>query len=506
MKKAVIKLIYLILVITFLSNIATYITLREFHNLNTVLFSINILLSIFVIGINAKLISKIVKGKLFIKTTSNLTTLFLSFCILGMINFLILKNDYYVDLTSAKFHSLSEQSHNILKDLDKRKSIMKLSLYAKRSDWPRFLKLLKLYEQKSKYIELTAIDVEENPALVSINNIKDNGTVLIEYNNSKFKSLVKNEQVLTSKISSILHPQIRKIYFLIGHDEGDLDDKSVSGYSYLKEKLENNNYKLSPLELTRGIPKDCDAIFIINPKLSFMGKELEYLESYIDKGGALITLFSPQLSENNLVSFHRLFEKIGIVFNNSLILDRLATTQGSQPTIPVVNKYNSEHPITKKFSGRTLFPLSGFFKVNYSKKFNWSILLESAVFPASWGESNINEITSGKAEFDNKDTKGPLPLVLAGQYSNSRIVLFSSAGFVTNQYSSQSNNFNLFLNSFSWTLGDELLISLDRPNMSSNLVYLSDIHFSLVFYFAVLIFPFIFFFIGIYFYRKRLSS
>ena len=97
-------------------------------------------------------------------------------------------------------------------------------------------------------------------------------------------------------------------------------------------------------------------------------------------------------------------------------------------------------------------------------------------------------------------------IALAGINGESRVVLFSSASFIANQFQGQTNNFNLFLNSLAWVLNEKTLFSLNRPKLEGNLIYISDIHFTFVFYFAILLFPFIFFVLAIVFYRRKMSS
>jgi ABC-type uncharacterized transport system involved in gliding motility auxiliary subunit len=449
---------------------------------------------------------KFLKTKLFKNILSNALTLFLSVCILGMINYFTYKNDYSIDFTKAKFHSLSDQSDRVIKELCNSNEPFKMTLFAKRADWGRFLKLLRLYKNSCKSVTLNAIDVEKNPALVSINSVKENGTLVIEFKSKKYKVVASTEQVVTTLISKILNPKIYNLYYIVGHNETSFLDVSPMGYSLLKESIENTNYILKPLELHNGIPSDASGVLLLNPQLSFLDKEISFLENYIKDGGGLITAFSPQFSENNLQNLYDFFEKLGIRFVNGLVLDRLSAGQGAQASIPIVNSYNSTHSITKDLKGRTLFPLSGYFKTLEDSVIKWEVLAESTAFPASWGEKTFTEVKSGKATFNQEfDDKGPLSLFVTGEIGKSRIAMLSSSSFIANQYQGHANNFNMFLNTISWIINDESSISVNRPNLQKNLVYLSDIQFSLIFYFAILLFPFIFFVIGIFVYKKKMS-
>lgn len=499
------KVLFFVCLCSYLIWLAMFTVAPEYKAFNLSVLSFAIALSFGLSFFKRVDIYHFLKTRLFKELTSSLITISLCLCILGMINYLVYKNDYSVDFTQAKYHSLSNQSIDLTKKLCQQPSNIKFTLYAKRSDWGRFLKMLDLYKRSCKKIDLSAIDVETNPALVSINNISENGTLLIEVNNKKYRVTATTEQLVTSLIAKIINPSNVVLYYIIGHNESSFKDASQTGLSYLQKQIENTGYALKPLSLHEGIPSDASGVLLLNPQLSFLDREVKILENYIYQGGNFLSLFSPQFSENNLQNLHSMIEKLGVRFINGLILDRLASTQGAQASIPIVNKYPSNHLITKDLKGRTLFPLSAFFEVNNPY---WTILASSSPFPASWGEVSFSEVKSGKATFkQDVDFKGPLPILVAREFndSKSRIVLFSSTNFVTNQYQGHANNFNLFLNTISWIVNDENLITIDRPNLNMNLVYLSDIQYSFVFYFAILLFPFLFFGIGIIMYKRKLS-
>ena len=501
------KLIFVIANIFILLALSMFIVASEYKIFNYSLVGISILLYALFVFLNFKSLIKIFKSNLFRNVVSHSTMIFLSICIFGMVNYFVFKNDYSIDFTKAKYHSLSSQSQKVMKDLCGSNDEIKMTLFARRSDWSRFLKLINLYKKQCSTISIDAIDVEQNPALVSINNIKENGTLLVEINGKKFFEVASSEQILTTFFSKIANPKTYILYYVIGHNESSLDDSTAQGYSYLKEKISNSNYRLKALDLSQGIPKDADALLILDPKLPFLEKEIERLDDFIKSDGSLILTKSPNFSEFNLELLNEFLFLKGVKFENALILDRLSTQQGGQASIPIVNTYDKTHPITQDMKGRTLFPISGYFSKTMMGERKWSSLAQSTNFPASWGETDFNEVKTGKATYDEGiDAKGPLDIFLVSEHKKSRIAVFASSTFISNQYQNQSNNFNIFLNSLSWVINDERMISLDRPELNQNLVYVSDIHFSFVFYFVILIFPFIFFGIGIFVYRKRMSQ
>lgn len=481
-----------------------FIVAAEFVRFNFVTLIIAVLLSVVFGLFHRKIITSNLKTRLYKNILSNLITVFLVACIIGIINFLFVKNDYKFDFTRERIHSLSGQSLSILEGLKKEK--LKFTLFAKRKDWPRFLNLLDMYAAANSNINIKAIDVDKDPALVKINNIKENGTLLVEYKGQIFRSKIKDELSVTKLLMSVLRPTKQVLYSITGHNEMSFNIEKPSGLSVLKEKIINSNFILKSLEVGQLIPSDASALLIMNPRISFLEQEVNLIKQYLGRGGKLLLTMSPDFSGNRLKFLNTLLESIGVEFKNAIILDRLSPGLGGQASIPIVSKYPEDHLITKGFKGRTLFPVSAFYKVINDSTYSWTPIAQSTAFPATWGETSFDEVQSGKAHFNKNDFKGPMNISLAGESGESRVVLFSSASFISNQFQGQTNNYNLFLNSLAWIVNEKTLFSLDRPKLEGNLIYISDIHFTFVFYFAILLFPFIFFVLAIVFYRRKMSS
>ncbi len=449
------------------------------------------------------LIIQFFRTNLFRQMVSEFTGLFLIFCILGVINYLVFKNDFVKDITSHKIHTLSNQSIKAMKSFEDKKVSFKI--FAKREEWGRFTSLLELYRNAHHSLDIEAIDIQQDPALVAIYGVKESGTLVIEVDGDRFKTIAKNELAITNLLLKISNPNKLKLYQVVGHNELSLSDKNVIGGNFLKEKIESSSFEIQPLELTSPIPSDANAILILNPQIDYLEEEIKKLKKYISNGGALFITLSPQFNGNMLIKFSDFLTHLGVRLVNGIVLDRLATQQGSQPSIPVITNYGV-HKILENFEGRTLFPLTTFFEVLVEAPYKLSPLVGTAPFPASWGEVDFEQVKSGRSNYDEGfDYKGPLSIFLAGEYEDSRIIISGSTAFVSNQFQGQSNNFNLFLNALSWVVKEEALVSLDRPQLKGNIIYISDIHVSLIFYFAILIFPFLFFIMAIFSYRKRLS-
>lgn len=493
-----------IIISLYMITLTLYAVAGEFGNFNATLLTASLVTSVLYAIWKRKDISKAIKTSFFKNLASNIITIVLLGCILGMINYIVSKNDFVFDFTQAKIHSLSDQSKKVIGRLQEGE--LKMTLFSKREDWSRYLNLIRLYEKENSRVELKVVDVDQEPALVSLHQIENNGTLLVEYQGKTYKSVIKDELGITNLLMKILRPKKLTLYYITGHNQLELDNEDPIGGSMLKSTILGSNYELKYWDLTQSVPNDAAGVILLNPQTTMLDSEVEHLERYILKGGALLLALAPRFTATSLPGLDKLLGNWGIKFVNGLILDRLSEGQGGQASIPIVNQYPQKHGITKQFEGRTVFPVSGFFQIQSDKNFDWKVIAKSTPFPASWGETNFEEVKSGKATYNkDKDFEGPLNIMLAGENKESRIVLFSSASFIANQFQGQSNNYNLFLNALSWMINDESLVSLDRPQLEGNLIYISDIHLTMVFYFAIICFPFVFFGVAIFAYRYKVG-
>ena len=194
----------------------------------------------------------------------------------------------------------------------------------------------------------------------------------------------------------------------------------------------------------------------------------------------------------------------GLEVKNDIIIDRLSTIQGTEATIPIISSYNQDHPISKNFKMRTLFPLS--LSVT-SLNSQAHILAKTSPFPGSWAESDFEQLTSGKAVFEKgKDLEGPigtLGIASHEKFNGSRLGFLGSSTFLINGYQNQSGNTDLFLRTLSWLVGQNEIISLNRPAKAEGPIIFSAIHLQVIFIISLLIVPLIFSVAAIWVYRKR---
>ncbi len=429
--------------------------------------------------------------------------------IVCVLNYLGNRNYREFDVTIEQRNSLTTQTQKIIEMI---KSPLSLTVFAKREDWKGILDLLKLYEAQGQNIKLTAIDTDTRPDLVKEKKITQNGTVVIDYMGKEASFVISDELSVTNSLLKILRDEKIVLYIVKGHEELSCRETSPEGISELCAKLEAQNYEVKELDLakTKAVPSDASAVLVLGPISGYLESEAKQLKTYLGQGGSLYLALAPAFKSEVYDNLTVLAKPYGLKLGKDVVIDRTSTVQGSEATIPIISSYDPGHPVTQGFELRTVFPLSSSVSVIEGNDAA-TILAMTSAFPGSWAETNLKGVTTGKAEFkEGEDLRGPVGLLGVGELvgsnatsKDSRFVLLGSSSFLINAYQNQSGNPTLFLNSLSWLINDEGIISFNRPGVEEFPVILSQQHLHMIFVIAILLVPIVFFGCAIFIYRRR---
>lgn len=400
-----------------------------------------------------------------------------------LVNVIAVKSfDKQVDLTSSKSFTLSDQTKKVLKNL--KKDVKVSAFFSTDESNPRLRRelqeareLLERYNRTSKRLKVEFVDPDLNPMLREKYKIKYYGTTIFESQAKKEEITSIDEQKFTSAIIKVTRGEIKKVYFLKGHDEHTTDNFDKDGLSDAKEALEAQNYQVAELYLATqpDVPKDCAALVIPGPKLPFTDMELKALEKYLQNGGKVLFLLEPPPNP----SLSEILDKWGVKVGNDIVIERdLFSNYFGQIFVPYVKEFKF-HQLTKDLPGVT-FPLAR------------SVLPKSEPIPnvtvttlattsetegASWGETDLKLLSTGSARYDpSQDAKAPVSLAVAVQRKKPesagtetaevskgdiRIVVIGDSNMITNELFNKGGGGGLlFLNSVNWLSLEEDLISI----------------------------------------------
>lgn len=500
-------LLLVINVILYFVLIATWIAIPDELALNISLTVFNFMLTLILIYMNRERLSAYYMSHQFKKLTETLVFVFLVFCLLGVANYWAYKHPVQADMTAYRMNSLTDQSVNVLKKMD---GELKFKLFARKQESLMWMPLIEFYRSVKSDISIEKVDIDIRPDLVADYHITDAATLVLEYKGKRQYVTERDELNITNGLIKISRASDPVVYFVQGHGEGDINSPENDGLKFIFEAMKNSAIEVRPLNLlsTQEVPFDAKTIVLWGPKTALQPGEIRVLQRFLERKGNLLAAIDPDLNQDIHGELRTLLRKYRLNPRNDIVIDTKSFVNGSNGSIPLVDVYNKEHAITRKFKGQVFFPLTASIEEVpeqlSQEKGTVSMLAMSSAFPESWGETNIREIAEQRVQFNaGKDQQGPLNLFAAYEGENNKIVLFGNSQFVINAYLKYGKNYSLFLNSLSWLVDEDRLISFNLPIVQDEPIFISQQQMGIVFYFAVLFSPLILFGLSIFMYRRR---
>ncbi len=396
--------------------------------------------------------------------------------------------DKRADLTESQRYSLSEQTRQILKNLDKQVQVI---AFFKDTNFnaARVKNLLELYQYESKYIKVSFKDPDIEFDLKEKYQFTTDGITVFDDGERYEKVTVVDEQPFTSAFLKLIRNKNPKIYFLDGHKERGIEDFNNTGFSNVKIELEKQNYiveRLSFLTMSE-IPTDCELLVIAGPKTQFKSNEIKLVDKYLKQNGKLLLLFDPSSSAEDVNSrLVQLIRKWGVEVGNDRVVDLAIGRYDIQvgPTAPVPQF--AQHEITRLMRYLVAFPNTRSVIPVKETKENLSVkTLAKTGSPAgvSWGETERKaDGTFGSNQYDpDIDTPGPVSVAVAVEQNIgkntkdkdkedlTKIVVFGGSDFASNLFFNGANQ-DLLLASVNWLTEEEDLISIRPIDLSNQIL------------------------------------
>ncbi len=507
MKKWYNLLIAIINLILYFVLIALWISIPEVLALNIPLTIFNLVLTLVLIYLNRESLSIYYQSHQFKKLTESIVFLFLCFCLLGVANYIAYKHPFQKDLSAYKMNSLTDQSQNILKNM---KGELKFKIFARKQDSLAWITLFEFYRALKPDLVIEKIDIDVRPDLVAEYHITDTATLVIEFNGKRQYVNERDELNITNGLIKISRSSDPVAYFVQGHGEVDITNGETEGGKFIFEAVRNSAVDIRPINLltTQEIPFDAKTLILWGPKSSLQPSELNVIQRFLDRKGNLLVAIDPDLNLDKHSGLRKLLSRYRIIVRNDLIIDRKSFVNGSNGSIPLVDVFNADHPVTHKFKGQVFFPLVASIEEvpenTTGEKGSVKMLASSSNFPESWGETNIKEFTKEQVVFtQGQDKPGPLNFAATFESEHNKIVAFGNSGFILNAYLKYGANYALFLNSLSWLVDEDRLISFNLPIVQSEPIFISSPQMGIIFYFSVLFSPLLLFGTSIYMYRRK---
>lgn len=365
------------------------------------------------------------------------------------------------DLTKNKSFSLTEQSINFVKNVEKNVEIIilnKESDFASQNEY--FFQansVLNQYSKMSNKIKLSYIDVLKNPMYIQNNfpdeNITTNSIIVkcgkkhkviavsdifdISYTYFGGQSITasKAEQELTSAIVYVTSENQLKIAFLTGYDE--------QNFSSFAELLKKNNYDAVEVALlTSEIPDDCLAAVIFGPKRDYDKIGVEKVERFLSKSNkTLIFAANPELNE--CANLTKIVEKYDIKVKSGLVYETDTKKLTSNMNLfEAICDYNYAECLKNSQISSVPVVLPFCKPLEAANSATTTVLLQ---FSQTAGVMPVN----ADRNFDFKaNVSGPIPNCILCQKNDNNFVVIGSFVGLTDQYlaATSVNNSAYFTN------------------------------------------------------------
>lgn len=387
-----------------------------------------------------------------------------------------LSREYHVsqDITQGNRNTLTEGSRNVL---DQMKEPIDVTVFVSEDDAYRktINDFLSRYLRAKSDINVEYVNPAEDPKRAQDAGIKAEGELVVEYQ-KRSEHLIPPyaEQDMTNLLVRLARTEQRTVMYLDGHGERNLIGLKNHDLGDFGSQLEKKGFKLANPDLTlaQGVPTNGAMLVIASPQVDVSEVEAEKIRTYIESGGNLLWL----LDDVDLNGLESIAQYLNLELTPGTVVDMSSSQYGADPKVAFASAY-AEHPITKNFMLRTLFPEARKVNARDSYEFGWEVTKLIDVAPNGWLETGKLD---GKLNFDDKsDLPGPINIAVAMERKygkkGQRVVVVGNANFLSNTFISNGGNLDLGINIVNWLAGDDRLITIQpKPLKDVNVIIPSD--------------------------------
>ncbi len=388
---------------------------------------------------------------------------------LVMANWLANRYNKTWDTTSNKRFTLSQETQKLVKGL---KGDATITYIDRPGGFDQARGMLDRYKNLSPKIHTQYVDMVKQPTIARSYGLRFPGTTYVEIGTRREEAKSLTEEGITGAFLKDLKGT-RKVCFVTGSREHQLDEAGQGGLSRYKTMLERDNYLTEATSLVERteVPKDCAVLVVAGPQLDYSANEVSAIRSYVEGGGRVLFAIDPPLNFERMriaenEPLMQLLQSWGVTAQRNLVLEQNPVGQlfGFGPEVPLVSKYET-HPIVNDLKGAaTGFPLSRSLDVKNAEKTTVSKLFTTTDQAIATTKLSANQVNPD----DPSNQKGPFVLGAAGNYNTAkannpgRFVVIGSSGFMDNSTIGFQGNRDLAVNAVNWLSSDEDLISI-RP-------------------------------------------
>ncbi len=367
-----------------------------------------------------------------------------------------------IDLTLQKKFTLAPRTQHVVSNLQQDVHAIAF-IHPDRPENFFLADMLGRMDGLSQHFRYTIVDMNRSPATAQQYDARRYGTIVFESaGRRRHSSLHSGENDVIAALLHVTRSAEKIIYFTIGHGEGDLSDpQPEDGYTKLRGAMADEFYVAKQISLVDagGVPDDAAVIVLLGPTDSFLPFELQALDAYLKRGGALFVMIDPN-STSNLDSF---LEQYGVYPLDYIAVDPSKRIYAGESITFRASRTATTHDMIKAVNAPPIFSLSRVVEVR--QDLDKGIRAAPILATSGSGFGSAEQRISAQREIQfivGRDLRGPVPIagevILANREqpgeSPGRIIVFGDVDFAHNGLLEQGGNRDLFINAVNWLADD----------------------------------------------------
>lgn len=421
-----------------------------------------------------------------------------------------------IDLTSNKIYSLSAQTESNIRSIMNKKNengeySNEFVIYSFANDYTQdnlIGKTLERYAALSNNITLSVLDPAKDSVLrnkfsgvgdqvvedktVVVFNSKKNSFRVIKKDDMKYTDTDNNvsywtlEQKLTSAFMFLDSGRAQtNVYFLTGHGETVTNVKFSERAKFLKDRLEEENFKVDNIDLAMNDLRSGDILIVIGPSSDISEQDRDKVIKFLDANGKALFFLDP--SSSRLKNFEAILDHYMIKFKNEIVGEKNESRHAQNRPLDLIPEVISNKEITNGIfnSKSSVYAGSCAYLEEYNPSSDLLTVLpllntsdRSVCIPY---EDYITGAYENKMSEYTEEKRRCIGLALYQKDSSSmqidegtRICVFSSSELALGERSGSAGNVSLIKNCVNWVDNKTNTISISGVQMNAYELSIAD--------------------------------
>ena len=417
---------------------------------------------------------EIIKNKWLIRGTTTVLLVAIIIAIYLLLNWGVSKlNLEDIDCTEKKLYSLSDETRQKLKDIDKDVTIQLINM----TDNTYVTEYVKKYEKACDKIKVEEIpDLTARVDLMTKYGMKDSDSLIVVKTDEKetkmteddlytfdytnYQEIDTTEESITNAIVEVIINEKPKVYVLSGKSYYTTDQMLETVLTQLKG--DSNEVDYTDILVSGKIPDDCKCLVITTLSKDLTEIERDQIIEYIKKGGKLMLLTSQNIIDEETPNFNEVLAQYGVQLKHGVVFEQDTSNMLQGNPDYIISNATASFMSNIDMNMKVCLPDAGSIEFEESEKLEelgveYEVLATTS--EKSFLRTNLNLTSAKKTEQDGNDQSYILGALATKKISDdvkSEMIIFSSEIFASDAQTAAGlrvvdlyNNKDVIINSIS---------------------------------------------------------